>query len=218
MGSGRRHLAVSSAEALQSWESGAKFRQLTDVSWAMIGSSGWISSSKGPVSERDKEKRRMVRSEPALKTVIDVLLSSSVWPIPLPTSSACSCRSPSSLESVGRSARASNPPVVCPVRRSCSLSPPFTSQSTSALSAPPLSSNSLPPWGSEMVRRHFTKSVWPPRSLFVGSRVLNDQECMLLSHDPAKMVLEVRAREVRGAIDAGERKVSDLEVVCWTQC
>jgi len=39
---------------------------------------------------------------------------------------------------------------------------------------------------------------------------------MLLSHDPAKIILEVveRAREVRGAVDAGERNVSDLEPVC----
>jgi hypothetical protein len=58
-----------------------------------------------------------------------------------------------------------------------------------------------------MVRRHLTKSVCPPTSLFVGSRVVNDQECMLSSHDPANIVLEVvdRAREVRGAVDAGER-------------
>lgn len=43
---------------------------------------------------------------------------------------------------------------------------------------------------------------------------------MLWSHDPAKIVLEVveRAREVRGAVDAGERKVWDLEPGCRTQC
>ncbi len=51
---GRRHLAVSSAEAVQSWESLAKVRPLTDVSWAMIGASGWISSSGGPSERPDR--------------------------------------------------------------------------------------------------------------------------------------------------------------------
>jgi len=51
---GRRHLAVSSAEAVQSWESLAKVRPLTDVSWAMIGASGWISSSEGPSERPDR--------------------------------------------------------------------------------------------------------------------------------------------------------------------
>jgi len=42
---------------------------------------------------------------------------------------------------------------------------------------------------------------------------------MLLSHEPAKIVLEVveRAREVRGAVDAGERKTSDMEPVCMAR-
>ena len=109
-------------------------------------------------------------------------------------------------------------PLVCPVRRICSFSPVAGSQVTMLASAPPLI-RMLLPLRSWQARTHFTKSVCPPVSRLPGARVVRDHECMHLSHEPANIDSGasesggISASEVKGAVEAGERKTSSLEPV-----
>ena len=98
-------------------------------------------------------------------------------------------------------------PLLWPLRSTCSLAPLMMSHTTIRASAPPEMRRSLA--CVLVVTMLFTKSVCPPANRREGIRVVRSHEWIVLSHDAANSVFRGAegdsARDVRGAVDVGER-------------